>query len=196
VIKIPKRLNIFTVISNTKGAALLVMMTALTSGILYMCYYFYNSFSLRKVEDQKLVHVSNLTAYTQSTKSLLISQKAFMNSAQLPVNGAFYQCLNNPEYDCNVAVEQNFTLLSEDGTIFNDPSSAGNGITSTLLPCTSFPSVDCPFRYELKWSRECIGSGPCRTPDLFIRGQLVVGNLAGIKFNLNPVNYTLQVKIR
>lgn len=171
-------------------------MVALSSGVLYMCYFFYNSFSLQKIEDQKLVHVSNLTAYTHSIKSLLVSQVAMMSSAQLPANGNFYQCLNNPEFDCNVTAEQAFTLMNEDGSIFNDPTSASNGITSNLQTCTNFPSVNCPFRYELKWSRECIDPGPCRTPDLFVRGQLVVGNLAGIKFNINPVNYTLQVKVR
>jgi hypothetical protein len=152
---------------------------------------------LQKVEYQKLVHVSNLTAYTQSVKSLLISQRSLMSSLQLPANGNLYQCLNDPEYDCNVAAEQNFTLMNDDGTVFNDPTSASNGITSTLQKCTDFPSVNCPFRYELKWSRGCVTpSGPCRTPDLYVRGQLVVGTLAGIKFNINPANYTLQVKIR
>lgn len=161
-----------------------------------VCYYYYNAFLLRKLEDQKLMHVSNLTAYVHSVKSLLNSQRAVMGSVQLPGNGDLYKCLNDPEFDCAVAAEQDFILLNDDGTVFNDPTSATAGIDSTAAACNSYPSIRCPFRYELKWSRECMGLGPCRSPDLYIRGQLQVGVFSSLKFNINPVNFNLQVKLR
>ena len=172
------------------------MMVALGVAAMSVWYYYHNAFMMRKMEDQKLVHVSNLTAYMQSVKALLKSQGGVMLSAQLPANDPFLQCLNDPEYDCQMATEQNFILMNEDGTVFNDPTKATAGIDSLTLACDSFPSVNCPFRYQLKWSRECVGMGPCRSPDLFIRGELVVGGVPGIKYNINPVNYSFQVKIR
>jgi hypothetical protein len=169
---------------------------SLTIAAMSVCYYYYNSFLLRKLEDQKLMYVSNLTAYTHSIKSLLNSQKSVMTSAQLPANGDFFKCLNDPEFDCTVATEQNFVLMNEDGSVFNDTSSATAGIDGTGVACNSYPSLQCPFRYELKWSRECVSVGPCRTPDLYIRGQLFVGDFSSMKFNINPVNFTVQMKLR
>lgn len=160
-------------------------------------YYYFNAFQMRKLEDQKLVHVSNLTAYQYSLRALLNSQNAFMASAQHASNSVFYRCLNQPDYDCNVTNPQDFTLVNADGTVLNDSSNASSGIDSGMQACTSFPSVSCPFRFELKWSRECVAvSGPCYSPDLYIRGQLVVADLPSVKFNINPANYIFEVKVR
>ncbi len=159
-------------------------------------YYYYNAFLFRKLEDQKIVHVSQLSAFENSVKALLNSQRAFMTSAQLAANGDFYRCLNDPEFDCAVAAEQDFTLLNETGAAFIDPTKATSGIDSATQACNNFPSLTCPFRYELKWSRECVGLGPCRSPDLYIRGQLKIADLPSMKFNLNVANFSFQVKIR
>lgn len=173
------------------------MVVSLSIAAMSISYYYYNAFLMRKLEDQKLVHVSNLSAYAQSIRALLNSQAAMMKSVALPGNGDLARCLNDPEFDCiGVDTERNFILMSDDGTVFNDPTPANNGVDSGGLACDTFPSVNCPFRYELKWSRECVGLGPCRSPDIFIRGQLVLANLSSFKFNINPVNYTLQVKLR
>ncbi len=159
-------------------------------------YFYFNAFQIRKLEDQKLVHVSNLTAYEYSLRALLNNQSSLMASAQLTNNSLFLRCLNDPEYDCNVTTPQHFVLLSGDGTVFNDSSDPSRGIDSGMQTCTSFPSLTCPFRYELKWSRECVGLGPCYSPDLIIRGELLVASLPSIKFNINPANYTFEVKVR
>ena len=147
-------------------------------------YYYYNAFLFRKLEDQKIVHVSQLSAFENSVKALLAA------------NGDFYRCLNDPEFDCAVAAEQDFTLLNETGAAFIDPTKATSGIDSATQACNNFPSLTCPFRYELKWSRECVGLGPCRSPDLYIRGQLKIADLPSMKFNLNVANFSFQVKIR
>lgn len=181
---------------NERGSLIFPMVIAIGISAFSISYYYYNSFMIRKMEDQKLVHVSQLSAYEQSVKALLNSQRALMLSAQLAANGDFFSCLNDPEYDCVVPSEQDFTLLNETGAMFIDPSNATNGLDSAMQNCTTYPSITCPFRYELKWSRECIGLGPCRTPDLFIRGQLVVASLPSIKFTINPVNFAFQVKVR
>jgi hypothetical protein len=182
---------------NHRGSILFPMVVAISIAAMSIFYYYSNAYLMRKLEDQKLSNVSNLSAYVQSVRALLNSQSALMKSVQLAGNGSLASCLNDPEFDCiGVATEQNFVLASEDGSIFNDPTSASNGVDPGGLACNSFPSITCPFRYELKWSRECVGLGPCRSPDLFIRGQLVIANLSSLKFNINPSNYAFQVKLR
>ncbi|MGZ5278795.1 MAG: hypothetical protein ACXWC9_02560 [Pseudobdellovibrionaceae bacterium] len=191
-----KRPSVFRIIQGSRGNLIFPMVMAIGITAFSVSYYYYNAFLFRKLEDQKLVHVSQLTAYEYSIKALLNSQAAFIQSAQLPANGDFWSCLNDPEFDCAVATEQNFALLNETGAPFNDTTLATAGIDSAALPCNTFPSITCPFRYELKWSRECIGLGPCQTPDLFIRGQLILGDLPSVKFNINAVNFTFQTKVR
>lgn len=181
---------------HQNGSILFPLLISISITAMSVFYFYFNSFQMRRLEDQKLVHVSNLTAYQNSVRALLNSQGPLMASAQLPANGNFFRCLNDPEFNCNVTTPQNFTLLNADGTTFLDPSNPGQGLDSGMQICTSFPSLSCPFRYELKWTRECYGFGPCYSPDLIIKGQLVVGDLPSVKFNINPVNYTFEVKVR
>jgi len=188
--------KVLSQIRGSRGSLIFPMVIAIGITAFSISYYYYNAFLFRKLEDQKLVHVSQLTAYVHSIKALLNSQSAFIQSAQLAANGDFFRCLNDPEFDCAVATEQNFTLINETGVVFNDTTLATAGIDSATAACNSFPSITCPFRYELKWSRECVGLGPCYSPDLYIRGQLLLGNLPSIKFNLNAVNFAFQVKVR
>jgi hypothetical protein len=183
-------------IRHQSGSILFPLLISISITAMSVFYFYFNSFQMRKLEDQKLVHVSNLTALENSARALLNSQGPLMASAQLAANGNFFRCLNDPEFNCNVATPQNFTLLSADGSTFLDPTNPSQGLDSGMQTCTSFPSLSCPFRYELKWYSQCIGFGPCYSPDLIIQGRLVVGDLPSVKFNINPVNYSFEVKVR
>ncbi|MEN0057403.1 MAG: hypothetical protein AAGB31_01105 [Bdellovibrio sp.] len=182
-------------IRNSRGSLIFPMVIALMIMIFSIFYFYHNAFMVRKVEDQRLLSVGGLKALVVSTKALLNSPHAFMTSAQLTSNGSFWNCLNNPNFNCNVSTEQDFNLLNEDGTLYVDMT-AGRGYTPTFESCDSYPSLACPFRYELKWFRECVGPGACYSPDLFIRGQLVIANIGGLKNLINPESYDFLVKVR
>lgn len=182
-------------IRNNQGSIIFPMIVALTLAIFSISYYYYNALMIRKIEDQKLLMVFNLKAYVASSKALIVSPHAFFQSAKLTANGDFLKCLNDPEFNCPQTTEADFYLNNEDGTLFMDMTT-GVGFTPTMDSCINYPSLACPFRYELKWFAECVVGSGCYSPDLFIRGELKVAKLGGIRNLINPENFKILIKIR
>ncbi len=182
-----------------KGSIIFPLVIAVGVAVASLSVYFNQMALIRKLDTNRLMVAAALKAHVASIQALLYSQKAMMKTLKSSLNGELWNCMNNVEYACAQLTPTGLSLISETGNDTNPfvDKTAGRGLTATLQPCSGYPSVSCPFRYELTWHAECALLTPsCNSPDIFIDGQLLIApNVVGV-VALNPTHYTISWKVR
>lgn len=185
--------------SNQRGSVLIPILIAL--GITFACLsvYFYQIAQIRRLDSGRILITTGMKAYVSSVQALLMSQRALIKTLKSGLNGDLWNCTNNVEYTCTQTTATAAALISENGddsTPFLSPT-AGNGLSQTLGNCTGYPSVACPFRYEITWRAECpAAAASCQSPSIFLEGRLLIANsIAGI-LSFNPAAYALTLQVK
>ena len=190
--------------SAENGNAVLLVIIGITVLLFSSLSYIRQTSLSTTVQNLRAINSGSALAYQSSINNLLLSQQAFIKSARAVINAPLWSCLNDPEYDCQVAGDQDFYLFSDEQNPATDVAfvdmSADHGLTEQFTPCTggaSFPSTTCPYRYELKWRRTCIGAAsPCNSPSIFITGRLRIAGLSLLKLYVGSRDFDIDLQVR
>ena len=149
--------------------------------------------------NQKVLVLANFKIYVSSVSAILRSQTAFIKSMKSNLNGSLWSCINNVEFACAQITPFPFSLIGDTGDdthLFNDPS-PDKGLDFDVEACSGYPSIRCPFRYELSWHAECQTMTPtCQSPDIFLEGHLKISKQANTYLLLNTTNFDMLVRLR
>lgn len=185
-------------LKNSKGSIIIPIITTLAVSVGLVSYYFVEYYRIRRMGDFQLIYRANVVSYMSTVKTMLKSQASFVKTMKSSLNGDLWSCLNNPDFDCQVTGEQPFSLIADNGSDaspFYDSASI-TGFDFDFVKCNSFPSMGCPFRYELTWSAECASVGVCYSPGIIITGVVKTHFSFAKKIILNADNYKMMVRIR
>lgn len=166
--------------------------------ILSSTLYYSNYYTYRRIDNSRMTYHQNLTVLQQSVKALLMSPRAFIKSGKSALNPGFWDCLTNTNVSCTTVTPAAFNLMADDGDdthLFID-ATAAHGFSTELKPCATFPSLSCPFRYNLVWERECPTLMPCHVPGLVVSGTLQVSSQFLKVVPLKVDSYKLYYRVR
>jgi prepilin-type N-terminal cleavage/methylation domain-containing protein len=132
-------------------------------------------FQLQRIQESKL----KLLEFSRTFQSVLQNQTywaltynhasntVFTSLACLRVGGT---CLNN-------STDNNFNVFDGPG-LFYQGSVATTGVTESGLSCTTFPSLLCPFRFNLTTRNVCTNNeATCDKPNTIITANFVKANI-------------------
>lgn len=182
------------------GGMILPILMALSITVASLSFYFSQMIELQKISNNRLLIDANLRAYVSSLRSLIFSQRALMKTIRFSANNNLQFCINDVEFVCDQTARSPLTLVPDTWTapgddVILDPA-AGMGMTTKMQPCSSYPSVGCPFRYEIDWYIECpLLAASCRSPDVFLEGRLRVSDKV-MGTVLNPAAYAFSLRIK
>lgn len=186
-------------LKNKKGSIIFSLLVTTGVMVASISYYFTQMSLSQKMNNNRLMISTGLKAHVVSLQSILRSQGSLIKTLKSNSNGDLWSCINNAEFFCSQLTPAPLNVFTEmgNGLVPFVDSSANKGLTESLEVCSSFPSLACPFRYELTWYAECPAlTASCRSPDIFIEGGLkIAGNIVGV-INLNPANYALLMRIK
>lgn len=109
----------------------------------------------------------------------------------------------NPDFDClrnagTCGSGENGPLNLKDltGAALYYARTANHGFTLQGAPCTAYPSVACPFRWNLTYEMTCTGAtDPCETPDVRVRGILqYTADTVTLPGGFNPALYEIDIR--
>jgi hypothetical protein len=185
-------------LKSQKGSIIIPMITTVLVTISLVSYYYFEYYRLRRMGDVQLVYRANIVSHITTVKSVLSSQTGLIKTLKSALNSNLWDCVNNPEYDCNVSGEQPLTLITDEGSDLSPFSrgSASYGFDYDFKQCSTFPSNACPFRYELTWSAECPTIGVCNSPGIIVSGVVKMHSSFSKKMIINPENYKLMYRVR
>ncbi len=84
------------------------------------------------------------------------------------------------------------TVPNATGEKLTDKDDGTLGFRADMMACTSFPSAECPFRYETAWRSVCNGAF-CSSPQLKVRGVLKL--FSGLKVVINQNVYSFEISL-
>ncbi|HWU42438.1 MAG TPA: hypothetical protein VN132_03335 [Bdellovibrio sp.] len=182
-----------------RGSIIFPLIIAVAVAVASLSIYYSQMALVHKIGNNRLMIGTALKAHVSSVQAMIISQKSMMKTLKSGLNGNLWRCLNDVEYTCTQSTPSPLSLISETGDDTNPfvDQTAGTGLSANLDPCTGYPSLNCPFRYEMTWHAECSdGTGSCKAPDLFFEGNLLVAdNVKGV-ISLNTKTYYLLYRVR
>lgn len=185
-------------LQSEEGSIIVAILVALAITMGFLGFHYSEKMALQKLDKSRVIVGSSIKTHIASLHSIMTSQKSLIKTLKTPLNGDLWRCINDVEYDCPQTSPTPMTIISELGDDSNPYSSpaASSGLDLNMNTCGSYPSLTCPFRYELVWYAECVVGGPCFSPDVYVEGKLVVApSVVGV-LNLNTANYNLLMKIR
>lgn len=186
------------ILKNRNGSIVIPLITTVAITVGLVSYYFSEYYRIRKSVDFQYIYKANIMNYMATVKTLIRSQPAFIKTMKSTKNGNLWSCLNDPEFNCLVSGAQPLSIVADDGSdanLFHDGSSS-SGFDYDFNKCNSFPSIGCPFRYELSWTVECSTPSNCRVPGILISGIVKFDSSFSKKYIINPENYKMMVRIR
>lgn len=168
--------NVSEKLQETRGFIVIPLIIVVALLILSSTLYYANYYTYRRIDNSRMTYHQNLTVLQQSVKALLMSPRAFVKSAKSALNPNFWDCLTNTDIPCTKVTPAPFTLIPDDGddTHLYVDMAAGKGFTAELKACSGFPSLSCPFRYNLVWERECPTLMPCAVPGIVVSATMQV----------------------
>lgn len=184
---------------NQRGSILIPLLMALGVTFASLSVYFYQMTQIRRLDSNRILVTYGLKAFTSSVQALILSQKALVKTLKSPLNGNLWRCANDVEYSCSQTAPIAMSLLTETGDDTNPfvNATAGTGLSISLAPCTGYPSLTCPFRYELHWHSECPTlAASCPSPDIIVEGNLLIASSVAGVIALNPETYNLSIKVK
>ncbi|MCM2282203.1 MAG: hypothetical protein NDI61_10190 [Bdellovibrionaceae bacterium] len=153
---------------STRGMALLEVITAVGIFSILLVSYLQTADILRSwllANDAKLTlqslrseFVSTLRDDVSWSQILGNTSNSSLDCLESPSTWSACPSRNNNTYGGAFIVE-----LAQSGLIFNPLANADHGFTIDGQPCSSYPSMACPLRLDLKWTRLCelsCGSDP------------------------------------
>lgn len=188
-----------SLLKNERGSILVVVIAALAITTGFLAFYFTEQYAIQKLDKSRVVVGSTIKTYMASVHSYLISQRSLLKTLKSPLNGDLWRCANDPNFDCPQTAPTALTVISElgdDTNPFSNPAPSA-GLDLNMAPCMTYPSLNCPFRYEMTWYADCVPvAGACYAPDLYAAGKLVIATSVEGVLSLNTANYNLLVKIK
>lgn len=183
---------------NARGFIIIPMIISVALLVLSATLYYANYYTYRRIDSTRLLYHQNLTVLQQTIKAHLMSPRALIKSGKSALNPGFWDCLTNTNLSCTTITPAVFNLMADDGDDSHlvIDAGAGQGLTAELKACSSYPSLACPFRYNLNWERECPTLMPCPVPGIIITGSLQVSAQLLKVLPLRVDNYKLFYRVR
>ena len=184
---------------NQKGSLVFPLIIAVGVAVASLSVYYSQMAMIRRLDANRLLVAAAMKAHVASIQALLYSQKAMMKTMKSNLNGNLWRCVNDVEYECGQLTPSPLSLISETGNDTNPfvDAAPGKGLSASLAPCSGYPSVSCPFRYELNWYIECPALTPtCTVPDIFIDGNLKIADTIAGVVSMKASRFSLSLKVR
>lgn len=183
-------------VNNNRGISVLELLVA--SGISALVVVVASVPIINQVKMQKKVESYFWLSQTRAEIVASLKKKAVLDAAIVSNLNPSLACLKpkvtgaGNSLNCKDQGGSINQLLSPGGTVLIGNTSATAGFTETGKPCDSFSasSVDCPFRFEVKWLPICPATGTCFNPDVKFQGTVIVADK--LKARINPDHYQFQ----
>lgn len=150
----------------------------------------------------KMQQKSNTVGVINRLKEQIIGAVQNGQSWQLTAGDAD-TTTGNPDLDClrntgtcGSGETAALNLKDATGAALYYARAANHGFTLLGTYCTTYPSVQCPFRYNLTYELTCPGAtDPCQTPDVRVRGILqYTADTVTLPGGFNPVLYEIDIR--
>lgn len=183
---------------NQSGSFLIAFIFSLSIAVMSAAFYYNNQFFIQKISYSKLLYLKSFESLHDSVVNVLFSQAAFVKTVTSVSNAGLERCLRDSNYSCPVGTYP-LNLFIDDSPAATPwlPMATGNGLGLGLENCTSFPSMQCPFRYDLKWTSECdLNQAACPLPGIVVTGELSIHPQLPLKtfFNTDRIKLTMRLR--
>lgn len=183
---------------NQSGGILIAFIFCLGIAVMTIGFYYSNQFFIRKINYSKLLYLKGFEAIHDSVINVLFSPLAYVKTATDPANGDLERCLRDSTYLCPTGTRP-LSLYLDDSAPGSPWLSmlANQGLSPDLSSCNTFPSIECPFRYDLKWVAECeLNQASCSLPIVNVTGTLEIHPDLPLKNFFNTSRVQLLMRIR
>ena|GEM_PF-7111975 len=176
---------------------IVVIFIIVTSATLY----FSQRFGESKVLYRRTAYKASEANLVMSIEASLKSQQGWMNTVNSSLNqigsANLASCVSDPTYDCPPG-NHPFSVIDDLNQVLIDSSKLNTGLDLNFLPCTTYGSLTstgCYMRYYMTWTPECPATGPCTTPAIVVKGELLTAPSAAGEIDLKaqtPFEFKLR----
>lgn len=190
---------------NQQGNILIAIVVSMGIAIATLSYFYAQSALIRNSEVFNITVRYNLQTIKNSIRAAVTNPYAIQYTMETMVSGVYVngnlrQCLKDPTYNCP-DIESPLTLYLPDQSIMVGTSST-EGFSyqwnAGTLTCNTFAATgntNCPFKYNLTWFPECPPSGACTSPQIYIRGNLIININTQNRLRINPQKYQINYRV-
>lgn len=183
------------IIENKKGQMSIIFVLILAAMVLTSILTYTNYYVSQKTITLKLIYSTNLTILQRRIESYILNPKSFEKTMNSNLNPSLRECLQNPTVPCSANTPLALNLISENLNV-DDSILASDNFNTEMKKCTGFPSLSCPFHFNIVWDKECPTAMPCLSPGYIVRVTTLVSPQFQSKVILNTSWKSAVYRIR